>query len=490
MDYLDPKKESRHRLILFTGYGLLVIAIVLATRLLYYQAYGFGVTREGAVIQNDLTFFSSKPNPANIYVNGELKNVRTNTRLLLPAGIYDVTLARDGYRDWKRKIELSGGSVEHFDYPFLFPKTLAPQKIQSYPVAPNLITQSPDRRWLLIQSSTTLTDFSVYDLKNPEEPPKTISLPPNLLTKAEGTWALSEWADDNDHVLLQHKYDDKTEYILASRSQPAESINLTNTLSPGTSVVSLINRKYDRYYLYDPAAQTLRRATLKEPAPVLVLEGVITYKTYSDDTVLYVTGNDAPAGKLWAKLSIGSKTYNIRILPTGTNYLLDLTKYDGAMYVVVGAGAENRVLIFKDPVGQLSRQPKRIAVSERVLRVEQPNYLSFSDNTQFIVTQNGNNFGVYDIENKKTYRYKTTEPIDAPQPNADWMDGNRLMYISDGKLIVFDYDNTNRQSLVAAGSVFMPAFSPDFKRLYTFTPGPTAPQFELLQTPLLVPADL
>lgn len=124
MDYLDPKKEARHRIVLFTGYILIAIAIAIATIILLYQAYGFGLGKNGTVIQNGLTFFSSHPNPASIYVDNQLKPVVTNTRLVLPAGIYDIKLARDGYRDWQRKIELDGGSVEHFDYPFLIPKPM------------------------------------------------------------------------------------------------------------------------------------------------------------------------------------------------------------------------------------------------------------------------------------------------------------------------------------------------------------------------------
>ncbi len=46
MDYLDPKKQFRHHIILFTGYILIAIAIVIASLILLYQAYGFG-TWEG-----------------------------------------------------------------------------------------------------------------------------------------------------------------------------------------------------------------------------------------------------------------------------------------------------------------------------------------------------------------------------------------------------------------------------------------------------------
>ncbi len=124
MDYLDPKKRSRHTIILMVGYVLVGVAIVIGTLVLLYQAYGFGLNKNGKVIQNGLFFFSSQPHPAQIYVNGALKSVKTNTRLSLPAGVYEVTLRRDGYRDWRRTIALEGGSVEQFRLPL--PHTQGP----------------------------------------------------------------------------------------------------------------------------------------------------------------------------------------------------------------------------------------------------------------------------------------------------------------------------------------------------------------------------
>ena len=72
MDFLDPKKRARHTIIILTGYVLIGVAIIIATIVLLYQAYGFGLNRNGSVIQNGLLFFSSQPAPADIYINGKL----------------------------------------------------------------------------------------------------------------------------------------------------------------------------------------------------------------------------------------------------------------------------------------------------------------------------------------------------------------------------------------------------------------------------------
>lgn len=489
MDYLDINKERRHNILLMAGYLLIGTAITIATLVLLYQAYGFGINRNGTVVQNGLIFFSSRPNPASIYTNGKLQDKTTNTRMTLPAGMYDVKLAREGYHDWQRKIEVTGGGVQHFDYPFLVPQKLDANELDSFDAAPGMITQSPDKRWLLVQHSASLTDLKIYDLKDEQRKTAGVKLPENLLSNGTTeSWEALEWADDNKHVLLQHNYDDKREFILVDRTQPTASVNLNRSLSINPTKLELNNRKYDRYYAYSAADSTLRSLRLEgssEEEPIF--QRVIAYKHYSDDTLLYVTDTGAPAGKVLVKLNSGAKTWNIRQFSAGSSYVVDLTKYSGDMYVAAGSAVDNKVYIYKDPVGQLDSGAKTPGPVQ-VLHVDGVNFLSFSSSAQFIAAQNGNHFGVYDIENKAGYNYVTGDPLDPPQTHANWMDGNRLMYVSNGRLVMFDYDVQNWQVLGSSLPEYKAAFGPDFENLYLISPAANG-RFALTETSLLSSAD-
>ncbi len=500
MEFLDPAKQTRHRIILWVGYVLVAIGIVIATLVLLYQAYGFGLGKNGTVIQNGLVFLSSQPRPANIYMNGKLSTHQTNARIAIPSGIYHLRLQRDGYRAWQRIIEVEGGDVQHFDYPLLIPKKLTSKKLQTFTTAPGLVTQSIDRRWLLVQKPGSMTSFRLYDLNNPSKgpakPPTDLNLPDGLLSKATAAgekWQFEEWADDNKHVVLQHTYDGKKEFILVDRTDAAKSQNLNKVLATDPSRLTLIDKKYDQYYLYDAKAAVLNKASLGAPSLVPVLEHVLAYQSYAADTLLYATDSGAPAGKVLVRLKIGDTIYPAHTFPAGSKYLLDLTKYSGKLYLAVGSAAAERVYIYKDPVGQLRKLPNHALVPVQVLHVHQPNYVSFSNNAQFIMAESGNQFGVYDIENEKGYNYITPQPIDKPQVHASWIDGFRLTYVSGGQLLMFDYDDTNQQSLVAADPAYLPAFAPDFKFVYNMAPNTAASalpgQTNLNQTSLLTPAD-
>lgn len=492
MDYLDPAKQARHRVILLVGYVLITVGIVIGALILVNQASGYGINKNGQVIQNGEVYFSSQPNPAGIYINGQLKG-STNTRLYIPGGIYRVSLARTGYNDWQRTVELNGGSVEHFDYPFLVPKNLISSKVQTYSGAPQLASQSPDRRWLLVSKPGSQTDFDLYDLKSPTKvstAATSISLSDNLLSKSTTTSQLKlvSWADDNQRLLVEHDFDGKKEFIVIDRVNPSQSVNLNDQLSITPTALSLINKKYDQYYLYDAASQSLQTISLQSPdSKKTILEHVLAFQPYGSNTILYVTNKDAATGQVWLRMLTGSTSYNLHSLPVSAGYVLNLTQYSGTMYVAAGATNSNKVYVYQDPLGQLDAHPNSVVGPAQVLHIEQPNYVSFSDNAQFIVAENGGQFGVYDIENQKGYKYDAAG-LDAPQPSASWMDGDRLTYVSGGKLQIFDYDHTNQHDLIAASSQYLPAFAPDYKYVYSLAQTSNG-QTVLNQTALVLPAD-
>jgi len=490
MDYLDPKKQTRQNALLLVGYFLIGIAILIGTFVLVYQAYGFGFSKNGQVVQSGLVFFSSKPNPAKIYLNGTLSKNETNSRIVLEENIYDVVLKRQGYRDWKRTIEVDGGSVRHYDYPFLFPVNLQSSNLHAIAGAPNIITQSPDKRWLLIQLPSSIPKFLVYDLKNPKDPAVEIALPANSYTKAIGaeSWEFSEWADDNNHLVLIHNFNNKREYVLVDRKDPAQSVNLSNTITEKFTELSLINKKYDKYYLYDPVSFNLKKASLSSPTPIILLSKAYAFKSYGNDDLLYVTDSVTEPGKIQYVLKIGDKSYVLKNAASDSKYLVDLTEYSNKLYVVIGSANNNRLYVFKDPVAQLSSTNKNALAPVQVLHVVKPNYVKFSASAQFVMAENGNQFALYDAENNKGYNFTTKQPLDAPQQHASWMDGNRLMYVSQGKLFVFDYDYNNQQLLSPALSNYMPVFSSDYKYLYAVVNTSNAGLY-LSQTSMLTKAD-
>jgi hypothetical protein len=496
MDFIDPHIRRINKIKLLVGYVLIGCAVIMTTLVLLYQAKGYGFGKNGQIIQNGLVYISSSPSPATIYLNGIKNNAQTNARLGLPAGEYTVQLTRTGYRSWQRAVGVEGGSVERFNYPFLFPQKLITTTVQTYAEQPNLVIQSPNRRWLLIQQLGSDTTFDMFDLSTPKllkSTPETIpaSLLPASPSTSPAAWQMISWSTDNIHVLLDRIGDGSNDYILFDTQAPDQSVDLTKALNLNNATAPAFdNNSYNQYYLFDQASGTLTTATLANPQPVPVLEHVLAYKTYGNSNVLYVTDYQATAGSVLVRWLQGSNTYTLRQLQSGaTNYLLDLTQYGGNWYVVAGDSSGDKTYVYENPINVLNSQPVQPLVPVDILKVDQPNFEAFSASAQFVMAENGTSFSVYDVQNEKSYTYQVSTPITTGL-HALWMDGDRLDYVSNSHIVVFDYDDANQQTLQPAIDGAQDFFDQNYKWSYclTTTADPTTP-FALAQTSLLIPAD-
>jgi hypothetical protein len=490
MDFFDPQKQKSHAIRLAVGYALMGVMLILATVVLLYQAYGFGLDKEGRIIQNGLVFVSSHPESASVYVNNKKYKDGTNTRMNLPSGQYVMELKRSGYHDWKRVLTVEGGSVERFDYPFLFPSTLKTNIVKKYDTPPLFSTQSIDHRWLLV-SRQEQNAFDLYDLNAREPSAQSVTIPSEVLAAGSTStgWQLVEWAKDNRHAVFKRMYNALgqagSEYILFDRETPELSQNLSVILGFNPTALELRDQAYDRYYAYDQAAGQLFTASLKNPTPVPYISGVLAF-TSEGDIVAYVTDRDAASGKVIIRVKQNNDaSLAIRQVPAGTTYPLDMAIYEDSLYLAVGAASENRVFLFKDPIGTLKAAPKDPLTPIQILKVVTPNHVSFSANNRFVIAENADKFAVYDTETDRGYAYQAAAPMDAPQTSATWMDGFRLSYVSGGKIVVFDFDGTNMQSLATATPGHLPIFSHDYRFLYALSG-----QNELSTTALLTPEDL
>lgn len=501
MDFLDPKKVRRNTIQLFIGYALVATAIALTTLILVYFAYGFGVDRQGTLVQKGLVFVSSQPSGAQLFVDDKRVN-NTNTKLNLAAGNYNLKIQRDGYHDWRRTITVEGGSVDHFVYPFLFPRELKTQQIAAYDAAPELTTQSPDRRWLVVRpSGQEEAKFEAYDLSRSQDEvgtPVAFSIDPSLLTPSTnpGKWKAVEWSNNNRHILFLRSFTagntEKSEYILVDRQRPEGSHNLSKEFSidAATTKVSLLDKKPDAYYMHNTETGDLSRVTLDNPNPDKVLADVVAFKSHGTDTIVYVTAKNAPENKVIAKILDNGQEYSLRTLAASTTYLLNAARFDGDWYIVAGSQAEERTFIYKDPVEQIKKSKVSKAGAIFALRVSQPTNVSFSANAQFVALQNGKNIHVYDIDREQAYRYAAKFALDQPQIKMPWMDGDRFSYVSDGKQVVFDYDNINRRTLAPASAEYESAYDRDYEYLYSFSPRSDGkPGIALAVTPLRTDAD-
>lgn len=472
MDFLDPIAKKRRNIRLMVGYVLVGILIITASTILVFQAYGFDVDRKtGQVIQNGLVFVDSAPDDAAIYMNGAVQKDRSNTRFTLQEGKYDLLIRKDGYRDWTRSFELHGGDIERFTYPMLILNNLEQQEIANLGSTVGLSTQSPDRRWMLLAKGASITDFSEYDLNNVNETTekpleRALTFPAGLFNAAEGAHSLElvEWSTDNKHLLVKHNFTGGYEFVVLSRENPATSINITQLLGVSVTCVSLRDKKFDQWYLYTKEGGVLQTADARKLITP-VLTGVGDFKSHDDETLLYT---QPVVGGQTQKVFIrqDKKTYLLREIATGATHL-DIARYDGSWYLAVGSDADKKTYVYKNPLDVLDQNNSLKPAPLSILKSGGPiTWVSFSNNTRFILAQSGQHLEVYDAEYNLNFRYDISEQFD-PDTKLAWMDGHRLIARSQKQVLIFDFDGSNQQKLIPASSGRATFFDRDYTVLYT-----------------------
>ncbi len=478
MDYQDPSQKKAHLTRLFVGYFLVATAVIAAATILLYQSYGYDLNRKtGQVIQNGLLFVSSKPVAADIYLNGTSIKAKTDTKLTIPGGEYLLELRSVGYRSWKRIINLDGGSVERVIYPLLFPTKLATSEIKQYATTPSFATYSPDKRWMLVQSSAASTNFDMFDMNNDKPTPTPLVLPAGLLTSstAAQTIKLVEWSNDNKHLLVKHEFGTSYEYIMIDRDTVASSYNVSKQLQIDGATIDLVDKRFDKMTVYKSSDHSLAIYDAKTKQVNRILQNVLSYKTHGEKLVMYSTDNGLAEGPLSVKLWDGTISYLMQNFDPKTGVKLDLAQYSGDWYMIVGPkNAAGRVYVYKNPQDSFKQANFKSLVPLTVLRAEQIDSISFSDTARYIISQNGVKFSSYDIETERHFYFDLKQPVTANQ-TANWMDGDRLTIVTEGKTMAFDFDGSNQQVLSASNSNQRPFFNKDYSALFNIAPSTTSP---------------
>ena len=506
MDYLDPNKKRSHTRRLFLGYGLMAIVIGLGTILLVLLAYGYTFDRTSrTVIQNGLLFVQMGPINADVYVNGELHG-SGNQRLVLPAGTYDIGIEAEGYKTWQNSVDLAGGAVERFQYPLLFPEEVSERTYRTFSEEPRLITVSPDRRWLLIQEAEQADAFVLFDLRQQINLPTFFSLPVGIISNSSADSQLDvvEWSNDNEHLIIRHSFDDTEEFILVNHNDVDQSQNLSTRFADiDFTDISLVDKQADQYHLFDRSTGELAYAELAVDSVELLLEDVLTYRSHGPETVLFtsisshqqtepdaaVEVNEEAEDKAYAYLYDEEELYLIDELPSvePSDYLLDLARFGGDWYVVIGTKEQQRVVGYKNPVEQLDSNDNGALSANFALRTEEvPSRISFSANARNVLLQTEKDVAAFDLERERGYRYDFS---DGAVSRLRWMDGHRIIGILDDQLHVVDFDGENRHELGSCKAGREPVFDTAYEHMYCIAPTDNDSYGALVRHALLAPDD-
>ena len=475
MEFINPILKQKHKKRLTVGYLLLTLLVGLATYILVATAMGYEILqRDGQIIQNGIVFLDSKPVRTEIFVNGKKESSKTDARLTLPEGDYEIILKADGYKDWTKRLAISGGKVSFINYPRLFPSDLKVIDLKAYEGKDSgLYTQSPDKRWILFQPDITKPEINIIDTVQINQPQQVISLPSQVLgapnTKL-GSLKIVEWASDNKHMLMQHTpASGAVTFTIIDREDLSKSVYLNTLLNVLPTKVSLIDGKVDQVYLYFASGGILRIGDMKSKTiGSQLFEQVLDFKHITNGRLMVITTKNSSTGKATVNSVDGDKTFLIGEVDYDPNgqYILEAAQFSGDWYYVVGSKVSEKVHVYKNPQNFADSIKVKSPNIFTTLRSGIPQHVGFSPQKRFILVHGAQIFSIYDTNTKTSYRINLPGQLDTGT-TISWVNEFIVQYSIGGKLIYSEFDGKNSREMATIKAPYLGYTDESFKRLYT-----------------------
>ncbi len=468
MFHIDFESEKTKNFLNIAKYSSITVLVVVVTVALVFAAGGYDINREtGEIIQNGLVLTTTQPVSADVYVNGENENDPTSSRLSLPIGQYNIEFKRDGYFDWAKKITITGSDVIWLQYPRLIPTDIATVSVQAYKDI-NLVSQTPDRKYLLIHEEIGDNKLTLFNTEDIESELEEVVVPLSILgteLNVASSFKVIDWAQDSRTVVLEHTSGTTKELILLDVTKPQEAINLTSLYELPLTQVRFAGNS--RTKLYAVVNSTFRKVDVGAGTISTALINNVAQYDQKDDIVVVLHG---VASKATISLLDGDDLFKLTDLGGAvSDYIVKIDSFDGERYIALADNVQDRTFIYQNVLDTAKNSKGAELLSS--LRSADTKFLSFSPNSQFVLAQNGRDFRLFDFDLEEKRAFTARQEITAAT-EATWVDGFHLNIIdSKSQSYFMDYDGLNPHILTKSDASLGVFYRPDIEGVYSFATG-------------------
>ncbi len=488
-----PKSKRRLRVQLAFVYTLMAIAVISIVAILILVIQGYRYNRyDGKLEQGGLVQFNSRPAGATVTVDGVTLGNKTASKITLTSGRHEITMARDGYTNWKKQVTVKPGGVLWLNYAQLFPTAPTVTTSAAFAAVDSALA-SPDRKLMAVIPASTTPEISLVTLNSDTSTTTKVTIPTDSFTAPENgatqAFNLISWDKDSHMLLIKHTYGDKTEY-LSTDIRNGVTYNISTRL--GVDVAKVMYSRSDSNVVYIlTTTHELRRGNSNDTVlsgPIatnisdmaMTEQNLLTYTTLADNkgvrTVGYVSSGSTKAKTIASYSDIGAAPLDIA---TGNYY--------GDRYTAVLHGQTLDIFVGSlpgsDNTGNISLT--RVAQAPAVNGEDTVGF-SPGDN-RIVYATHGTTAVAYDLELAQSSLITlagTTPAVVTKQssvtPGLQWFDNYHVM-TTGGPLYVYDYDGTNGQ-LIANTTANQPAvLGSGEKYLYYFVTADGSAKLQRLQ---------
>lgn len=422
----------------------MVISVLAIVTVLTLIVMGYKLGDDGAIEQAGLVQFSSVPTGARVEIDDGALTARTNSSKMLSDGQHKVKMTRDGYDSWEREIKVKSGWLLRLTYPRLFLTERETELVKTLPEL-EFLEMAPARTSILYAAKDAVNWqwMSIRDNENTVTQLEMGKILPGVAQgKFNGEIKEMSWDKAGEKVLVEVEVNGARQWILVNLRDAAASLNLTKEFGMDFSTVVMAEGNADRLWVLEK--QNLREVNVGERRISRVLiEGVESFDDNGAD-LIYVTRQDVQGRRSIGMYQAGRReVVTIKQVEDGLSARAVLCDYYGDKYLVMIIGG--RLYVYKGdyPAAQRGLEAMELLI-ESDTDVVPEGAVEVNQTQQVMVAHQGDKFVAVDLEMGGFWNYT------AENQKIEWLDDYILYGVKDGKLLIWDFDGTNRRELVGS----------------------------------------
>lgn len=426
---------------------IMVIVIIVTAIILTFVAMGYNLDKNGELGQSGLVQLRSFPSGASITIDGDTIIPRTTASRMLSAGDHTIKLTKDGYDSWEKTITSESGRLLKLEYMRLFYQNRTPEVMREFDGELLFFTPTPNRDFaMLIQKNSCKWNY--LDLRGDDA----VSTEVDLTELLSGLDVKSVvWNENSDKLLVRAERKNETEWLLVNAKNAKESVNLSKEFAMNFTDIRFMTDSGDKLIALENG--NLRTIEMGGKTVSQVLASTVKKYDFVGENIVYLDAEQ--------QLGFISGTNTTIAKKFEANSLVNvvISDYIGDKYLTI---TENdKITIYR---GDFPNGERGINDMEKVLEETisfTPSLLEIRGNNELIIARDGKQIAVFDAEARKLHQFE----LDTEAPFL--IDGYMIGEIVDGKLIVMDFDGTNKRAIADANSNAL--ITRNDKWLYYFT---------------------
>ena len=475
MDRARQKKIRNIRVIMTNIFmSVSVIAIVFVLMLI---AMGFSFNESGHLEQSGLLQLVSNPSGASVKIDGEPQFGHTEFSKMLNSNSHKVEITRKGYDSWSDDVTIDAGLLTRVDWVRLFPTKPEIANAKSFKEI-RLAQFSPNRKsLLLIESGSSM--LQRIDIQSEKAETKQFDLAKIIGASAEdyrdGIIAIAGWSENNNKLLLSFKSHEKPSWYVIDLEHSDRSINITKALNRNFSDALVANDNITRLWaLEDGKLFFVNLDDNKVSEPIADKVATIANNRnnvffINTEIIVQADGEgDAKSGETTERhlnsYKEGEDSYvSIATLKSNDNLLIAGT-YWNEEWLAYSDGSKLTILGGKYPsYGKDSNNALEAKFKAKLK--DAPTHISAGGNNHVVVFYGAKEITSYDIETKRDY----TTKLDNEISDIRWLDDYLLWQNLEYKLVIRDFNGSNRRTIADNVNADLPAaISENNRWLYYF----------------------